>query len=149
MEYQAATQRDEPVTIRMRRCRPRGATSARHITLAQKTRQSITRKCNAFGANKGFERHGADAAVATIRIGERGTLSFAVDPFTDSGHATGRSRTDPYRLSPLGWPGHHRVPESVFHDVPTAAASSTGSEAGVARHRNTVEHSVCLRCDRA
>ena len=70
-------------------------------------------------------------------------------PFTDSGHATGRSRTDPYRLSPLGWPGHHRVPESVFHDVPTAAASSTGSEAGVARHRNTVEHSVCLRCDRA
>src|SRR6202000_1825688 len=59
MENQAATQRDEPVTIRMRRCRPRGATSARHITLAQKTRQSITRKCNAFGANKGFERHGA------------------------------------------------------------------------------------------
>src|ERR1700748_3357196 len=96
MEYQAATQRDEPVTIRMRRCRPRGATSARHITLAQKTRQSITRKCNAFGANKGFERHGADAAVATIRIGERGTLSFAVDrsriPATPLG-AAARIRT--------------------------------------------------------
>jgi hypothetical protein len=45
--------------------------------------------------------------------------------------------------------GYHGVPEPVFHDVPAAAASRTGSEAGVTRHRDTVEHPIRRRRDRA
>ncbi len=55
----------------------------------------------------------------------------------------------PLPLTPCGRLGHHGVLDPVLHRVPAAAASSTGSEAGVARHRNTVEYSIRLRCDRA
>jgi hypothetical protein len=37
----------------------------RITTPAQKAGQSITRKCNAFGANKGFECHNAAGTMAT------------------------------------------------------------------------------------
>ncbi len=37
----------------------------RITTLAQKAGQSITRKCNAFGANKGFECHSTAGTKAT------------------------------------------------------------------------------------
>src|ERR1700722_12657723 len=76
-------------------------------------------------------------------------LSFAVEQFTRPATATGAAVRTRTLLPPLGRPGHHRMPEPVFHDVPAAAASGTGSETGVARHRNTVEHSISPRCDRA
>lgn len=53
----------------------------------------------------------------------------------------------PALLPPCGRLGHHGMLDPVLHHVPAAAASSTGSKAGVGGHRNTVEHSIRLRCD--
>ena len=65
-------QRHEPVTAALLRS---GCDAP-----VQKSGQSITRKCNVFGADKGFECHSAAGTMAT---------------------ATGRSRADPCSVTPL------------------------------------------------
>ena len=146
-----------PPTIRMRGRGPGCATSARvSQPPCRRPGQSITRKCNAFGANKGFECHrgrsrSPQSMSTPVRLQPDGrALNDSRSPWTSSQvrprplGAAARIRT---LLPPLGRPGHHGVPEPVFHDVPAAAASGTGSETGVARHRNTVEDPIRLRCD--
>ena len=103
-----ATQRYEPVTatptIRMRHCGPRCATSASRITTpVQHARQSITGKCNAFGADKGFECHSAASTMATANRG-CARIGCGQGPAA----AAGRSRTDPHSVIPLGAVGASR-----------------------------------------
>lgn len=95
----------------------------RITTPAQKAGQSIMSQFNAFGAKKGFrvpqrrrrKGHGNSTAPTAIADAlnrvwgvDLRRLAFAVDQFAGPATAAGRSRTDPYSVTPLRAAGASR-----------------------------------------
>jgi hypothetical protein len=111
-------------------------TIAGHQTEVASIVDEYTRECSDGTVERGITGEQLTGELRHLVIGRE--ILPAV-PLGDKGVESVRH---PILLAPRGRLGHYGVLDPVLHGVPAAAASSTGSKAGVARHRNTVEHSI-------
>lgn len=98
----------------------------RITTPAQKAGQSITRKCNAFGANKGFGCHGSPAAPPTVIADalESGVgMDFQFDVIADGWPINIGPIVDEPRESSAGWLSLERLSFAVDQFTGPATAS--------------------------